>query len=214
MKQLNGNLLLEALPLIQGLVQQNTASHGPGVQGGPTDSNPVLPSSLSESDFVDILSALGPLPDFCDRLAMVNEQGQTLLHLAVHLRYRILVQKLIHWGIDTNVKDVSGSTALHAAYLCDDPFAITLLEQGGAEPFLLDKLGRTPNRLAAPTATVDEDTTMGIDEMVLDDFDRVDEQRLPPGPPTPMQTQRTAIVHKPGEPVEYISRSVVVVVLC
>ena len=205
---------MEALPLIQGLVQQNTASHGPGVQGGPTDSNPVLPSSLSDSDFVDILSALEPLPDFCDRLAMVNEQGQTLLHLAVHLRYRALVQKLIHWGIDTNVKDVSGSTALHAAYLCDDPFAITLLEQGGAEPFLLDKLGRTPNRLTAPTAIVDEDTTMGIDEMVLDDDERVNEQRLPPGPPTPMQTQRTATVHKTGEPVEYISCSVVVVVLC
>ena len=127
MKILNGKLLMEAMPLIQRLLQQSFAPHGAGGQRGPDDSNTVLPSSLSESAFVDILYALEPLPDFNHRLAMVNEQGQTLLHLAVHLRYRMLVQKLIHWRIDLRVKDVNKSTALDAAYLCDKPPLSSLL---------------------------------------------------------------------------------------
>ena len=210
MKLLNGKLLMEAMPLIQRLLQQNAAWHGAGGQGGPDDSNMVLPSSLSESAFVDILSALEPLPDFDYRLAMVNEQGQTLLHLAVHLRYRILVQKLISWGIDLSVKDVNGSTALDAAYLCDDRFAIALLAQGGAEPFVLVELGQTPTKLTTPTTSTDGDTDIDIEEMTpqtLDDVVRVGEQLLPPDIPIPTHIQRPVIdpVDKAGNLVEYMT---------
>ena len=216
LKQLNGKLPMESMPLIQRLLQQDAASHGAGVQGGLADSNTVLPSPLSESAFVDILSAIEPLPDFDHRLAMVNEQGQTLLHLAIHLRYRTLVQKLVHWGIDINVKDVSGSTALHAAYLCDDLFTITLLERGDAEPSALDEVGRTSTELTAPTAIIDEDTTMDIDKIVprtLDDVGRVDELRLPSDAPIPTQSQRTVIdsVDKAGEHIEYMPLSVIAI---
>ena len=209
---------MEAMPLIQRLLQQVAASHEAGVQGSPDDSNTVLPSTLSESAFVDILSALEPLPEFDHRLAMVNEQGQTLLHLAVHLRYRNLVQKLIYWGIDLSVKDVNGSTALHAAYLCDDLFVITLLEQGGAEPFVLDALGRNPIGFNALTTIIDGDTSTDIEEIVpqtLDDVGRVNEQRLLPDAPIPMQIERTVVdpVDKADDAVEYVAHSVVVVVL-
>ena len=210
MKILNGKLLMEAMPLIQRLFQQNAASPGAGDQGGPDDSNTVLPSSLSESAFVDILSALKPLSDFDHRLATVNEQGQTLLHLAVHLRYRTFVQKLIYWGIDLGVKDVNGSTALDAAYLCDDRFVITLLEQGGPEPFGHDGLGQSPTELTTHTTSTDGDTTMDIEEIVpqtLDDVARVNEWHLPPDVPIPTQIQRPIIgpVDKAGNPVEYMT---------
>ena len=202
MKLLNGKLLMQAMPLIQGLLQQNVASHGAGGQGDPDGSNTVLPSSLSESAFVDILSALEPLPDFNHRLAIVNEQGQTLLHLAVHLRYQTLVQKLIHWGIDLSVKDVNKSTALDAAYLCDDRSAIALLKQGRAEPFVFVE--------PAPTTSTDGDTAMDFEEIVpqtLGDVPRVHEQHLTSDVPTPMQIQRPVSdpIDKAGNLVEYMS---------
>ena len=207
MKLLNGKVLLEAMPLIQRLLQQNVASHGAGGQGGPDDSHTVLPSSLSEQAFVDILSALEPLPDFNHRLAMVNEQGQTLLHLAVHLQYRTFVQKLIHWGIDLSVKDVNKSTALDAAYICDDRFAIALLEQGRVEPFALSQ---GPTELTAPTTSADGDTAMDTEETApqsLDDVPRVHGQHLPPDVPIPMQIQRPSIdpIDKKDNLVEYMA---------
>ena len=125
-----------------------------------------LRSSLPESAFLEVLSALQPLAEFPPLLATVNEQGQTLLHLAVHLRYRELVQKLIHWGIDPNVRDVNGFTALHAAYLCDDPFVVGFLEAEGASPFVLDELGRLPTELAAPISIANA-VTNGRDEQMV-----------------------------------------------
>ena len=148
-KLLNGRLLIESMPLIQRLLQRGTGTPESVVQPGPVDSNISFPSSLPESAFLDILSALKPLPDFPQLLATANKQGQTLLHLAVDLRYRELVQKLIHWRVDLNVRDVNGFTALHVAYLCDDPFAISVLTAGGATPFILDELGRSPTGLTA-----------------------------------------------------------------
>ena len=107
-------------------------------------------------------SALKPLSEFPRLLATVNEQGQTLLRLAIHLQYRELVQKLIHWGIDLNVRDVNGFTALHVGNLCDDPFVIGLLEAKGATPLVLAELGRSPTELAA-SASSDNGVTTGKD---------------------------------------------------
>ena len=161
-KLLNGRLLIESMPLIQRLLQRDTKS---GVQPGP---DAPLPSSLPESVFLDILSALEPRLDFPQLLATVNEHGQTLLHLAVHLRYRKLGQKLIYWGIDPNVRDVNGSTALHVAYLCDDPSMISVLKTGGAAPFVLDELGRPPTGLMAAIPST-SDKKDGIDPSGIDD---------------------------------------------
>ena len=148
------------MPLIQRLLQRDAGSLGLEVEPGS------LRSSLPESGFLDVLSALKPLAEFPRLLATVNEQGQTLLHLAVHLRYRELVQKLIHWGIDPNVRDINGFTALHAAYLCDDPFVVGFLEAEGASPFVLDELGRLPTELAAPISSANG-TTNWRDEQVV-----------------------------------------------
>jgi hypothetical protein len=144
------------MPLIQRLLQREAGSPTLEVEPGPLDSNMSLHSSLPESAFLDILAALRPLSEFPRLLATVNEEGQNLLHLAIHLRYRELAQKLIRWGIDLDVKDVNGFTALHAGYLCDDLLVVGMLEAKGAKPFVLDGLGRSPTELAAsiPSANV------------------------------------------------------------
>ena len=153
------------MPLIQRLLQRNTGSPSLEVEPGSLVSNMSLRSSLPESAFLDILSALKPLPEFPRLLATVNEQGQTLLHLAIHLRYRELVQKLVHWGIDLNARDVNGFTALHVGYLCDDAFVIGFLEAKGATPFVLDELGRSPTELAASISGAHVITTGKDEEM-------------------------------------------------
>ena len=152
------------MPLIERLLQRDAGSPALEVEPGPSGSNMSLSSSLPESAFLDILSALKPLPEFPRLLATVNEQGQTLLHLAIHLRYQELVQKLVHWGIDLNVRDVNGFTALHAGYLCDDPFVVGFLEAEGATPFVLDELGRSPTEFAAPCSSATGGATTGRDE--------------------------------------------------
>ena len=166
-------------------------------------------SSLPESAFLGILSALKPLPEFPRLLATVNEQGQTLLHLAIHLHYRELVQKLIHWGIDLNVRDVNGYTALHAGYLCDDPFVIGLLEAEGATPFVLDELGRSPNELAASVSSASGITIGGDAEMVplaVGYINRSSHQCKLLDRPIPVETQETALgpATGKGHPSEYV----------
>ena len=176
------------MPLIKRLLQRDTGS---GIRPDLVDSNAPLPSSLPESAFLDILSALKPLPDFPQLLATVNEQGQTLLHLAVHLRYRELVQKLIHWGIDPNIRDVTGSTALHAAYLCDDPLVIGVLKTGGATPFILDELGRSPTEfMAAIPGTSGRGDPLAVREPSMD---LLEERCRPPHPLIPLVTQDTLV---------------------
>ena len=120
----------------------------PEVQLGPVDSNAPLPSSLPESAILDILSALNHLAEFSQLLAIVNEQGQTLLHPSLISRVSPETNQL---GNRPNVRDVNGFTALYAAYLCDDPFVADILRARGSTPFVLDELGRSP---AAVTTTI------------------------------------------------------------
>ena len=87
----------------------------------------------------------------------MNIYRQSLLHLAVHLRYRQLVQRLVDWGIDLDIKDVNGFTALHTAYLCGDPSITRTLEQHGTIQLSLDILGRPPLELASGATKALED---------------------------------------------------------
>ena len=200
------------MPLIQRLLQRDAGSPGLDVEPGPLDSNMSLRSSLPESAFLDVLSALKPLPEFPRMLATVNEQGQTLLHLAIHLRYQDLVQKLIHWGIDPNVRDVNGFTALHAGYLCGDPFVVGFLEAEGATPFVLDGLGRSPTQLAASFSSATGIAMAGKDEgmvpLAVGYINRSKGQqrcRLPDRA-IPMKTQETAFgpAAEKDPPSEYV----------
>ena len=203
MKLLNSKNKLE---LIQRLFQSDAESSALEVEPGPSRS---IRSSLPESAFLGILSALEHLPDFPRLLATVNEQSQTLLHLATHLRYRELVQKLIHWGIDPDIKDVNGSTALHAAYLCGDLFVVGLLEAEAATLFVLDELGRPPAQLAASISSKDGTTTVKDEELVPmaeGCIDQSKEQCKLSGRAIPTETQETAFgtAAEKVRPSEYV----------
>ena len=105
-----------------GTQEPTTQSHS-----GPIHSESVSSSALPESAFLEILSTLKSLPDFQQRLSRVNEYRQSLLHMAIHLRYRELVHRLVDWGIDLHIKDVNGSTPLHTASLCGDASITSML---------------------------------------------------------------------------------------
>ena len=194
--------------LIQRLLQRDAGSPSGEAEPGPLDSSMSLRSSLPESGFLDILSALKPLPEFPRLLATVNEQGQTLLHLAVHLRYRELFQKLVHWGIDLNVRDVNGFTALDVGYLCDDAFVIRFLAAEGATPFVLDGLGRPPTELAASISGAHGITTGKDREMVplvVGYTNRSKEQWRLPDRAIPAETAFGSAAEKP--PLSIINRT-------
>ena len=142
---------------------QQPTTRAPDVVASQRDGNDVEgPSTrvLPEVAFIETLSTIRSLPDFSQRLATVNEYGQTLLHLAVHLRYRKLAQQLVEWGVGLDVQDINGFTALHCAYLCEDRLVVTILKQSGASVSNFDTLGRLPSDLLAKPVAIDLDVEM------------------------------------------------------
>ena len=133
---------MEAMPLIQKLLQPSTPLPRTEVHSATNDPAMSSASSFPESAFLETLTAFKSLPDFKQHLSTVNGHGQSLLHLAVHLRYRELVQRLVDWGIELNTNDVNRFTALDAAYLCNDSSIVHILENRGAIALILDELGQ------------------------------------------------------------------------
>ena len=70
-----------------------------------------------------------------------------MAHISVTLGYIRLLQHLSTWQIDLNIVDHMGSTALHYAYLFIQEDCARLLIASGADPFILDDLGRSPSSL-------------------------------------------------------------------
>jgi len=58
-----------------------------------------------------------------------------------------LLQHLVVWGIDLQVQDETGLTALHYAHFFQQQECIAFLLRSGANRFVLDHLGRTPSDL-------------------------------------------------------------------
>ena len=90
------------------------------------------------------LASLADKPSWENTVSLVNEHHQTLAHLAVLFRYTTLLKKVTQWGIDVDVQDVNGFTALHCAYLCGDLDSVGILKGCGAGEDIQDSLGRRP----------------------------------------------------------------------
>ena len=97
-----------------------------------------------ESWTLQFLSSLANSPGWEDTISLMNEHHQTLAHLAVIFRYTALLKKVTQWGIDVDVQDVNGFTALHCAYLCGDLDSVRVLKGYGADEDIEDTLGRRP----------------------------------------------------------------------
>ena len=141
----------------QWLATANT--HNPSFNMGTTHSNnnqdnqerEEMPPRLEEVDLEDIsihfLCIFSTHPNWKQIVSSRNEYGQTMAHISVTLGYFRLLQHLSTWQIDLNIVDHMGSTALHYAYLFIQEECARLLIHSGAEPFILDDLGRSPSSL-------------------------------------------------------------------
>lgn len=76
--------------------------------------------------------------------------GQTLLHLAVFLRFTALSEFLIAHGIDLDVRDRNGYTALHFAVLAKSKECARILVAAGADLEIVNTHGKTPQDIALP----------------------------------------------------------------
>ena len=100
---------------------------------------------LEELEDVSIrfLSAHSETENWKQIVSLQNKSGQTMAHMAVMLGYLQLLGSLVEWGIDLDLTDFNGSTALHYAFLCNESACAILLIRSGADELFLDELGRS-----------------------------------------------------------------------
>ena len=101
---------------------------------------------------IRFLSAHSKATNWKQIVSLQNDFGQTMAHIAVMLGYPRLLGSLIGWGIDLNLTDLHGSTALHYAFLCNESACAILLIRSGADELTLDELGRSAWDLNPPLA--------------------------------------------------------------
>ena len=92
---------------------------------------------------IRFLSAHSKATNWKQIVSLQNNFGQTMAHMAVMLGYPRLLGFLIGWGIDLNLTDLNGSTALHYAFMCNESACAVLLIRSGVDELALDELGRS-----------------------------------------------------------------------
>ena len=116
------------------------------------------PSQLEEVNLeefsIQFLCIYSTQPHWRQVVSSPNRHGQTLAHISVTLGYFQLLQHLFKWEIDINTTDKMGLTALHYAYLFKQEECARFLIHSGANPCILDGLGRSPSDLNPSLGTV------------------------------------------------------------
>ena len=103
-----------------------------------------------EGLIVQFLTSFANSPNWEKTISRVNDHRQTLAHLAVLFRYTTLLDKVAEWGINVDIQDMNGFTALHCAYLCGDLDSAGILKVYGADEDIRDNLGRQPADMYIP----------------------------------------------------------------
>ena len=96
---------------------------------------------------IQFLSTYSTHSTWRQTVSLANDYGQTLAHISVVFGFLRLLQHLVAWGIDLQVQDDMGLTALHYAYFFQQEESVVFLLRSGATRFVLDHLGRTPSDL-------------------------------------------------------------------
>jgi hypothetical protein len=78
----------------------------------------------------------------------VSDTGQTVLHLSASLGFARLLQELIVRRVNLDQRDFNGNTALHFAALHGHMDCTRFLVNGGADPAIINKHGRTALEIA------------------------------------------------------------------
>jgi len=156
----DGGPLENVVALAQQYLQSVTST--PFSQGGlntqaAENCNNVLKVEELEEISIHFLSCYCSTEEWSKTISSCNRHGQTLAHISVMLGYLSLLRHLVAWGIDLNLTDLQGSTALHYAFLYNKPECAALLIRSGADELTLDELGRSP--WALNPSMVDEVTS-------------------------------------------------------
>ena len=106
---------------------------------------------------VRFLATISDSPHWSNDLSFADENQQTIAHLCVLSGYTRLLTKIVDWGIDPDVQDVSGLTALHCAYLREDWDCVRILKEAGADEYIKDNLGRIPRRMCKYVEAEEDD---------------------------------------------------------
>lgn len=101
-----------------------------------------------------------------------SPSGQTLLHLAVFLKFASLTKFLIKRGADLDARDRNGYTALHFAALSQSKECGAILLEAGADPEIVNACGKTPEEIASPRFFKDNDSLSESDN----DTDRSEDE--------------------------------------
>ncbi|KAG6885909.1 hypothetical protein C0993_007927 [Termitomyces sp. T159_Od127] len=126
------------------------------------DLRPLLLSRASESEnfesvLIDFLNVLDAPLDYQapnsistpKAISHTTSSGQTLLHLSAFLGFSSLVSFLVKHGIDLDVRDRNGYTALHFAALSRSEASVRILLNAGADREIVNALGKTPIECAS-----------------------------------------------------------------
>ena len=127
------------------LTLNTRVDHPDNREGAETSSRP-KEVNLEEVS-IHFLRTYSIHPNWKQIISSCNDYGQTMAHISVTLNYFRLLQHLLTWKIDLNIVDDTGLTALHYAYLFRQEECARLLIRSGADPFILDDLGRSPSNL-------------------------------------------------------------------
>ena len=146
LEKLDGRLLENILTSIQQCLAvattdnnvQTTQEHGEG----PTAHH--FQVEELEDISVHLLSTYSRATNWNQTVSLQNKFGQTMARMSVMLGYFRLLGSLIELGIDLNLTDLNGLTALHYAFFRNESACAVLLIRSGADEFALDELGRSP----------------------------------------------------------------------
>ena len=111
------------------------------------DGPPPIDNQELEELGVRFLASTSHVRDWSNNLSVADQNRQTIAHRCVLFGYTRLLTKVIDWDVDLDVQDVSGLTALHCAYLCEDWDCVRILKNAGAGENIKDNLGRIPREM-------------------------------------------------------------------
>ena len=149
LKMLDGrpleNIFTSIQQRLEGAMRSSTDPNVHNTQEHGGSQTAYLHFQLEELEDLSILflSAHSEAANWKQIVSLQNKSGQTMAHMAVMLGYLRLLGSLIEWGIDLNLTDFNGSTALHYAFLCSKSACAILLIRSGADELALDELGRS-----------------------------------------------------------------------
>ena len=127
---------------IEDLLERYADKERQGIEESKIDANDIkgIFMSVKEGSGEIVESLISIKAD----LDLIDDYGQSLLHIAVENGYREIAELLVNYGLDINCRDFAGYTPLHVAVLMEKKEMVKLLISKGAHINAKDARGHTP----------------------------------------------------------------------